>query len=213
MQRLKTRPQFQAAMAGGTVSRTAHFALHRLVLGADGTATGGSAVVASGPGTPEVSAPMAALAAGRAGVPVPAVSAPAPTGPGASPQALFALSGVWLGAMVPKRWARRAVTRNTIKRQIYTVGATFEERLAQVAPQSAHVVRLRSTFDRKQFVSATSDQLKQAVRAELLQLFGHAARRPSAGAQGAAGGGAVAGKPPGNPRKGPSEPRVSAGTP
>ena len=34
MQRLKTRPQFQATMAGETVARTAHFALHRLVLGA-----------------------------------------------------------------------------------------------------------------------------------------------------------------------------------
>ncbi|MNL37670.1 hypothetical protein D3C87_1598290 [compost metagenome] len=39
------------------------------------------------------------------------------------------------------------------------------------------MVRLRTAFDRKQFVSATSDQLKLAVRAELLQLFGHAARR------------------------------------
>jgi ribonuclease P protein component len=105
-----------------------------------------------------------------------------PTGPGSlpsaqGPQALFAVQGVWLGAMVPKRWARRAVTRNTIKRQIYTVGDSFEARLEQVAPQAAHVVRLRSGFDRKQFVSATSDQLKQAVRAELLQLFGYATRR------------------------------------
>ncbi len=104
--------------------------------------------------------------------------------PTQGPQALFAVPDVWLGAMVPKRWARRAVTRNTIKRQIYTVGATFEARL----PQAAHVVRLRTAFDRKQFVSATSDQLKQAVRAELLQLFGHAARR--------AGGGAAAPAPP-----------------
>lgn len=76
--------------------------------------------------------------------------------------------------MVPKRWARRAVTRNTIKRQIYAVGALFEARL----PQAAHVVRLRTAFDRKQFVSASSDQLKRAVRAELLQLFGQAAKRP-----------------------------------
>lgn len=148
MQRLKTRPQFQAAMAGGTVSRTAHFALHRLALTASD---------------------------------LPVVSVP-PSGPGSllseqGPQALFGVSGVsgvWLGAMVPKRWARRAVTRNTIKRQIYAVGASFEARL----PQAAHVVRLRTAFDRKQFVSASSDQLKQAVRAELLQLFGQAAKRP-----------------------------------
>ena len=147
MQRLKTRPQFQAAMAGGTVSRTAHFALHRLVLEAGGSATAGQ------PGA-------------------------APPGPGSlpstqAPQALFAVQDVWLGAMVPKRWARRAVTRNAIKRQIYTVGATFEARL----PRAAHVVRLRAAFDRKQFISATSDQLKLAVRAELLQLFGYATRR------------------------------------
>jgi ribonuclease P protein component len=32
-------------------------------------------------------------------------------------------------------------------------------------------VRLRATFDRKQFISASSDQLKLAVRLELEQLF------------------------------------------
>ena len=83
--------------------------------------------------------------------------------------------------MVPKRWARRAVTRNAIKRQIYTVGATFEGHL----PQAAHVVRLRTAFDRKQFVSATSEALKQAVRAELEQLFAAAERRSRAAATGA----------------------------
>ena len=77
--------------------------------------------------------------------------------------------------MVPKRWARRAVTRNAIKRQIYAVSAALESPL----PQAAHVVRLRATFDRKQFLSASSGVLKQAVRAELLQLFERAAARPS----------------------------------
>ena len=144
MQRLKTRPQFQAAMAGETVARTAHFALHRLVLGAR-------------------------------------ECAPASERPGA--QALFSGPDVWLGAMVPKRWARRAVTRNAIKRQIYGVAAALEPTL----PPAAHVVRLRATFDRKQFVSASSDPLKQAVRAELQQLFERAlgARKP-ASAPGAA---------------------------
>ena len=73
--------------------------------------------------------------------------------------------------MAPKRWARRAVTRNAIKRQIYTVAAALEPQW-QVA---AYVVRLRATFDRKHFVSASSDALKAAVRAELLQLFARAA--------------------------------------
>ena len=133
--RLKTRPQFQAALAGGTVSRTAHFALHRLPLTA-------------GTGTPKAMADTAGPAPDEA-------------------QALFALDGVWIGAMVPKRWARRAVTRNTIKRQIYAVSSRFADRL----PSAAHVVRLRSAFDRKQFISATSEQLKLAVREELEQLF------------------------------------------
>ena len=133
--RLKTRPQFQAALAGGTVSRTAHFALHRLPLTA-------------GTGTPKAMADTAGPAPDEA-------------------QALFALDGVWIGAMVPKRWARRAVTRNTIKRQIYAVSSRFADRL----PSAAHVVRLRTAFDRKQFISATSEQLKLAVREELEQLF------------------------------------------
>ena len=76
--------------------------------------------------------------------------------------------------MVPKRWARRAVTRNAIKRQIYNVSERFGERL----PVAAHVVRLRTTFDRKLFISASSDQLKLAVRLELEQLFERAALEP-----------------------------------
>ena len=81
--------------------------------------------------------------------------------------ALFPTSAVWLGAMVPKRWAKRAVTRNAIKRQIYNVSADFEPLLNE----RAHLVRLRAAFDRSQFVSASSDVLKAAVRAELQQLF------------------------------------------
>lgn len=121
-------------MAGETVARTAHFALHRLVLG---------------------DAARASLE------------------PGGPP--LFGVPGVWLGAMTPKRWARRAVTRNAIKRQIYAVAAALEPQL----PPDAHVVRLRATFDRKQFLSASSDALKQAVRMELLQLFERAVLRSS----------------------------------
>jgi ribonuclease P protein component len=135
VQRLKTRPQFQAALAGGTVSRTPHFALHRLNL-------------------PEAK-PLASTEDSHI----------AP---------LFQTQEVWLGAMVPKRWAKRAVTRNAIKRQIYNVSAQFEVRL----PCAAHVVRLRSGFDRQQFISATSPMLKLAVRQELEQLFERAANKP-----------------------------------
>ena len=137
MQRLQTRAQFQAVLAGTTVARTPHFALHRCAL--DGGAAGAAAKA------------------------VPLFDPPA----------------VWLGAMVPKRWAHRAVTRNAIKRQVYNVSSSFEAAM----PQAAHVVRLRAGFDRKEFVSASSDKLKAAVRAELQQLFERSLReRAKAGA-------------------------------
>jgi ribonuclease P protein component len=74
-----------------------------------------------------------------------------------------------LGVVIPKRWAKRAVTRNTIKRQIHAVSE------ALTLPAAAYVVRLRSTFDRTQFASATSVLLKRAVRTELQQLFSQVA--------------------------------------
>jgi ribonuclease P protein component len=79
-----------------------------------------------------------------------------------------------MGAMVPKRWAKRAVTRNAIKRQIYCVSADFESQLTT----AAHVIRLRAGFDRKQFISATSELLKAAVRVELQQLLTRASPQP-----------------------------------
>ncbi len=84
---------------------------------------------------------------------------------------LFVPADVWLGAMVPKRWARRAVTRNAIKRQIYAVSQARQANF----PHAAHVVRLRLGFDRTQFVSASSELLKKTVCAELHALFSQAA--------------------------------------
>jgi ribonuclease P protein component len=80
---------------------------------------------------------------------------------------LFPPSAPCVGVLIPKRWARRAVTRNTIRRQIYEVARS---RLDQL-PHAAMVVRLRSEFSRQQFVSATSDALKAVVRAELQLLL------------------------------------------
>ena len=78
-----------------------------------------------------------------------------------------------IGALLPKRWAKRAVTRNAIKRQIFQVVQEFESLLAGFA----FVVRLRHAFDRTQFVSASSSALKEAVRHELLSLFSLASGR------------------------------------
>lgn len=94
-----------------------------------------------------------------------------PIGPGVSGEALtasaFQVNSAWIGALVPKRWAKRAVTRNLIKRQIYNM--TPNKPFASAA--AAHVVRLRAGFGKVQYPSATSAALKAAVRRELDQLF------------------------------------------
>ena len=129
MQRLQTRPQFQAVLAGAIVARTTHFALHRNALDA--------------------------------------MNAQAPASKTHDTSALFPFQDTWVGAMVPKRWAKRAVTRNAIKRQVYSVSADFSPRCVQ----SAWVVRLRRDFSRTEFVSASSDALKEAVRTEVMALM------------------------------------------
>jgi ribonuclease P protein component len=73
----------------------------------------------------------------------------------------------WLGLVVPKKHARRAVTRTLVKRQIRNVAAACAEQL----PHGLWVVRQRAPFDVKQFPSAASDALKEAARSELRALF------------------------------------------
>lgn len=90
----------------------------------------------------------------------------APTDAHEGKDGLFPGGGAWLGALLPKRWARRAVTRNTLRRQIYAVAAESSS-----LRSGAMVVRLHSAFDLKAFPSATSAALKHAVRTELQTLF------------------------------------------
>ena len=78
----------------------------------------------------------------------------------------------WLGLVVPKRHAKRAVTRTLVKRQIRNVAAACAPQLEP----GLWVVRQRSPFDPKEFPSAASDALKAAARAELRALFDRAAR-------------------------------------
>lgn len=79
----------------------------------------------------------------------------------------------WLGAVVPKRHARRAVTRSLIKRQIRSVVGAHASRLAA----GLWIVRLRAAFDRAHYVSAASDELRCAARRELDDLVETARRR------------------------------------
>jgi len=138
-------------MAGGTVSRTPHFVLHRAALN-EALASSHPVVTPAQAGAQDAEALDSRLRG--------------------NDRVLFrVVDEPWIGAVVPKRHARRAVTRNGIKRQIYNVSAAFEPRL----PAAAHVVRLRMDFARKDFPSAWSDALKAAVRGELMQLFDRAA--------------------------------------
>jgi ribonuclease P protein component len=70
---------------------------------------------------------------------------------------------IWVGAVVPKRHARRAVTRSLLKREIYAAAARHRDVLAP----GLWIVRLRAPFDRTLFPSATSPALRRAVRAQL----------------------------------------------
>jgi ribonuclease P protein component len=142
LQRLQTRAQFQAVLAGTTIARSEHFALHR------------SPLVFQAPAGPSDLLGLDGAAVRQT--------------------PLFPVADLWLGAMVPKRWAKRAVTRNAIKRQIYNVSADF----SPPQREAAFVVRLRRDFSRKVFLSANSDLLKLAVRCELLQLMQDGASQP-----------------------------------
>ena len=64
---------------------------------------------------------------------------------------------------MPKRHARRSVTRTLLKRQIRAVVTGHAASLAA----GLWIVRLRAPFERSTFVSAASDALKRAARAEL----------------------------------------------
>lgn len=71
------------------------------------------------------------------------------------------------GQVLPKRHARRAVTRNLIRRQ---GRAVFVQQAPRLAP-GGWLLRLRTPFDPAVFPSAASPALRQAVRAELDALF------------------------------------------
>ncbi|HET7526683.1 MAG TPA: ribonuclease P protein component [Burkholderiaceae bacterium] len=69
----------------------------------------------------------------------------------------------WFGIVVPKRHARRAVTRNLLRREVRGALVRHHARL----PRGMWLVRLRSPFDVAVFKAAASAALRDAARAEL----------------------------------------------
>ena len=158
--RLVRSVDFERVLRTRSRASSAHFAVHHL------------AEPPSRPARPLPKPPISELSTGVAPTGGEAVDDCAVRAQRAGP------AKVWLGAVVPKRHARRSVTRTLLKRQIRAVMAGRVSGLAE----GLWVVRLRAPFDRQHFVSAASDALKRAARAELESLIAGAAQRRAAGA-------------------------------
>ncbi len=81
-----------------------------------------------------------------------------------------------LGLVLPKKLARRSVTRSLLRHQIRASVSRYAPAVAVAGwgpdhPGDAWVVRLRAPFDRKQFPSAASEALNREVRLELDALW------------------------------------------
>jgi ribonuclease P protein component len=99
------------------------------------------------------------------GAPAPAASAPR----------TYCSSDVAVGLVVPKRHARRAVTRTLLKREMRAAVQAPADRF----PAGLWVVRLRAPFDRAAYPSAASVALRRAARCELESLMRDGAAAPS----------------------------------
>lgn len=76
------------------------------------------------------------------------------------------LQGHWLGFVVPKRLAKRAVTRNLIRR-IARASLEAQLREGMALPAGLWALRLRAPIDKKRFPSAASDALRAALHEDL----------------------------------------------
>ncbi len=147
--RIQRPVDFERVLARPTRARSAHFALHHL----------SANLAPSAWAAAQLRTGQAELSTGESQPVHKFVEYPAPSLP----------DGCWVGMVVPKRHAKRSVTRQLLKRQIR---AAFAERPGM--PPGLWVVRLRSPFDRQKFPSAASDALRAAARAELAQLLDRA---------------------------------------
>lgn len=135
--RLVHSADFERLRAAPTWSRSAHFAVHHVAARPH---------VARRPGRQSAQGELSTEA-------VQNLPAPVDDSPG----------GHWLGTVLPKRLARRAVTRNLLRRQIRAAMA----RQLPALPPGLWVVRLRAAFARADYPSAASVALRRAAGAEL----------------------------------------------
>ena len=155
--RLLRSADFQRVLAAPPRSRSAHFAVHHLPawpsLPAGRVRKAAAAAVST------------ELSTGDAPGCTPLVDDLPPALPESSP------TQRWLGLVVPKRHAKRSVTRNLLKRQMRAVMAAQGESLAP----GLWVLRLKAPFDRKLFISPASKPLRDTAHDELTLLLQRAA--------------------------------------
>lgn len=149
LRRLVNKVDFERLLSERSARRSAHFALHHV----RGEPTDGKR------GRREV--PATELSTGQVQQVTTAVDKQPPA--------------LWLGCIAPKRHARRAVTRNQLKRQMR--GAA--ERHAHNLAPGLWLIRLRAPFAVQQFPSARSTALAVAARTELDALLANADEAPA----------------------------------
>ena len=135
--------RFELAMASRPLARSAHFMVHHLAANQLST---GQVPTSSGAVDESVDNPV---------------------------DNLTEMVTLRLGLVVPKRHARRSVTRTLVKVQIR---AGMRRHLDSLVAGD-WVVRLRAPIDRKQFPSARSEVLAALLHVEIDALLGDAARR------------------------------------
>lgn len=150
---------FQRALGTRPVARTAHFSLHVLFR---------TEPVAPGPQADALDATSPAEAELSTGA---AEGASLIVDDSAAPNAPR-----WrLGLVLPKKQARRSVTRSLMRHQAREAFCRHAPRVRAAGRHGAEVdgwvVRLRAPFDRKAFPSAASEALSAAVRQELDELW------------------------------------------
>ncbi len=147
LERLVHKADFERLLAVRSRLRSAHFALHHVA------------------GCPAVAAPVVKRR----------LAVQLSTGQGCNRQEPVDNSPPrhWLGCVVPKRHARRSVTRSLIKRQMRSV---FEKHTPTL-PAGLWLLRLSQGFVVSEFVSARSAPLALAVRTELESLLLNMAQR------------------------------------
>ncbi|MFN8935758.1 MAG: ribonuclease P protein component [Pseudomonadota bacterium] len=155
--RLVHREDFEALLGTRPIGRSAHFAIHHVQRGPLRRSASRAEARPD-----ELSTDGAEIS-------------PKPVNNSAAPNPEPAPTGHWLGVMAPKRHARRAVTRNLVKRLAREAFGRRELALAG----GLWLVRLRQPLSRADFVSARSQALAGALHAELDALIGPLAAPPA----------------------------------